>query len=120
MTRSTNDPKKRGDVRKNSVLPKSKVIELPEGMDLEGEIKLRAIESPAQRKHRHQMEVRRFWVEEAPIHLTAIGIAVSGTVPASVLTFRPGSTFQEKQWAFSVLSHLLIAVAGFAFGKAAK
>ena len=92
----------------------------PSGMSLEGEIKLKDVETSTERKHRHQMEVRRFWVEEAPIHLTAIGIAVSGTVLALVLTFRPGSSFQEKQWAFSVLSHLLIAVAGFAFGKAAK
>ena len=50
----------------------------PEGMNVEGDIKLKAIETPAERKHRHQMEVREFWVEEAPIHLTAIGIVVCG------------------------------------------
>ena len=71
-------------------------------MEVEVEIKLRATETPTDRRHRHRMEVRRFWIEEAPIPLTAIGIAVSGTVLALVLTFRPGSTFQEKQWAFSV------------------
>ena len=120
MTPPPNDPKKRGDVRKKSAPTKSKVIELPEGMELEGDLKLRAIETSAQRKHRHKMEVRRFWVEEAPIHVTAIGIAVVGTLAAVVMMFRPGSTVEEMKWAFGVLSHLLIAVAGFAFGKAAK
>jgi hypothetical protein len=89
-------------------------------MEVEGEIKLKAVETPVDRKHRHQMEVPEFWVKEAPVHLTAIGIAVLGTVLAVVRTFRPGSSLEEKKWAFSVLSHLLIAVAGFAFGKAAK
>jgi hypothetical protein len=119
MTRSTNDPKK-GNFRANSVPETSRVITLPEGMELEGDLKVRAIETPAQRSHRLKMEVRRFWVEEAPIHITAIGIAVSGTIAAMVLMFRPGSSVEDKKWAFSVLSHLLIAIAGFAFGKAAK
>ncbi len=34
--------------------------------------------------------------------------------------FLPGSSMEDKKWAFGVLTHLLIAVAGFAFGKAAK
>jgi hypothetical protein len=79
----------------------------PSGMTIESEIKIRESETPAQRTHRHRMEVRRFWIEEAPIHLLAVGT-------------RPGSMVDDKKWAFGVLSHLLIAVAGFAFGKAAK
>jgi hypothetical protein len=120
MTRSKDDPKKAGDVRANAAPDGAKSITFPDGMEVEGDIKLRAIETPAQWKHRHKMEVRRFWVEEAPIHLLAIGIGVSGTVAAMVLMFRPGSSVEDKKWAFGVLSHLLIAIAGFAFGKAAK
>jgi hypothetical protein len=92
----------------------------PSGMEVEGEVKLKATETPTERTHRHKMEVREFWVKEAPVHLTAIGIVVCGTGLSLYLTFRPGSSLEEKQWSFSVLSHLLIAVAGFAFGKAAK
>ena len=92
----------------------------PSGMGIEGEVKVKELDTPADRKHRHKMEVRRFWVSEAPVNLTAIGITVSGTCLAVVLIFRHNSTFQEKQWAFGVRSHLLIAVAGFAFGKAAN
>jgi hypothetical protein len=37
-----------------------------------------------------------------------------------VLMFRSGFSVEDKKWAFGVPSHLLIAIAGFAFGKAAK
>jgi hypothetical protein len=99
---------------------KIRTLILPSGMSLEGEIKLKDLETPSERTHRHKMEVRRFWVEEAPIHLTAIGIAVLGTLAALIMMFRPGSSVEEIKWAFGILSHLLIAVAGFAFGNAAK
>ncbi len=74
----------------------------------------------AERIHRHRMEVRRFWVERAPIHLIAIFIVVGSTCLALVWAFRPRSAPEDKKWAVSVLSYLLVATAGFAFGKAAK
>ena len=92
----------------------------PTGMNLEGEIKLKATETAADKKHRHRMEVREFWVKEAPLHLAAIGIVIFTTALSLVMAFRPGYSIEEKKWAISVLSYLLIAVAGFAFGKAAK
>lgn len=111
MARPTSRPGSQKDFRS---------LIFPSGMDVEGEIKLKAVETPADRKHRHQMEVREFWVKEAPVHLTAIGIVVSGTILSLILFFRPGYSIEEKKWAVSVLTYLLIAVAGFAFGKAAK
>ena len=120
MTRPTNESKKGGDFRGRIPSEKSRSIVLPEGMEFEGDIRIRAVETPAERKHRLRMEVSRFWTQEAPIHVAAVGIAISGTIAALVLMFRPNSTFEEQKWAFSILSHVLIAVAGFAFGKAAK
>jgi hypothetical protein len=92
----------------------------PSGKNVAGEIKPKENETPSERSHRHRMEVRQFWLKEAPVHLTAIGIAISGAVAALFLTFRPGSSVEDKKWAYSVLSYLLIGVVGFAFGKAAK
>jgi hypothetical protein len=120
MTRPANPSKKQADLRTATIPEGMKAIMLPEGMEIETEITLRPLETPAQRAHRHRMEVRQFWVKEAPVHLTAIGIAISGAVAALVLTFRPGSSVEDKKWAYSVLSYLLIGVVGFAFGKVAK
>ena len=66
------------------------------------------------------MEVRKLWVEDAPIHLVAILVLVGSTVLALVWAFRPGSAPEDKKWAVSVLSYLLVDTAGFAFGKAAS
>ena len=120
MTRPSNKPGKPADLRTMTIPVGFKAITIPEGMDVEGEIKLKAIESPADRKHRHRMEVRDFWVKEAPVHLAAIGIVVSTTVLRIVIAFRPGYPVEDKKWAVSVLGYLWVAVAGFAFGKAAK
>jgi hypothetical protein len=49
-----------------------------------------------------------------------MGIEVSGTVLALFLAVRPSSTLEDRKWAWSILNSLLIAVAGFAFGKVAK
>jgi hypothetical protein len=111
MARPSHSSRKPGDL---------KTIDIPDGVEVEGEIKLRAIETAANRKHRHRMEVREFWVKEAPVHLTAIAIVVGSMVLSLVVVFRPGSSVDDKKWAVSVLSYLLMAVAGFAFGKAAK
>jgi hypothetical protein len=111
MARPSHSSRKPGDL---------KTIAIPDGVEVEGEIKLRAIETVANRKHRHRMEVREFWVKEAPVHLTAIAIVVGSMALSLVVVFRPGSSVDDKKWAVSVLSYLLMAVAGFAFGKAAK
>ena len=106
-------PKSRQEVDYRSLV-------FPEGMNVEGELKLRPLESNSDRLHRHRMEVRAFWVKEAPIHLVAILILVGSTLLSLVWAFRPGSAPEDKKWAVSVLSYLLIATAGFAFGKAAN
>ncbi len=92
----------------------------PQGMDVAGELTVKPAESTSERKHRHRMEVREFWVKEAPVHLTAILIVVPTTGVSLVIAFRPGHPIEDKKWAVSIPSYLPIAVAGFAFGKAAK
>ncbi len=66
------------------------------------------------------MEVRKFWVKEAPVHLAAIVIAISVMGAALIIAFRRGSSVEDLKWAYSILSYLLIGVVGFAFGKAAN
>ena len=105
-------PKTRQEVEYRSLI-------FPEGMDVEGELQIKSVETSAERQHRHRMEVRKFWVEEAPVHLVAILVLVGSTILALVWAFRPGSAAEDKKWAVSVLSYLLVATAGFAFGKAA-
>ena len=87
--------------------------------NVEGDLKIKPLESNADRHHRHRMEVREFWIKQAPIHLVAILILVGSTLLSLVWAFRPGSAPDVKKWAVPVLSYLLIATAGFAFGKAA-
>ncbi len=105
-------PKARQEVEYRSLI-------FPKGMDVEGELQIKPTESNSDRLHRHRMEVREFWIKEAPIHLVAILILVGSTLLSLVWAFRPGSAPEDKKWAVSVLSYLLIATAGFAFGKAA-
>ena len=95
-------------------------ISFPRGMDIEGKLKVRPTETSAERTHRHRMEVRKFWVEEAPVHLTAIAIVVSCFCVSLWIWFRPPYSMEDKKTAISILTHLLTSVAGFAFGKAAK
>lgn len=118
MTQPAPKQRKQADLRPPSPAT-SKAITFPEGVTVEGDLKIKPIESNADRLHRHRMEVRDFWVKEAPIHLVAILILVGSTLLAMIWAFRPGSAPEDKKWAVSVLSYLLIATAGFAFGKAA-
>lgn len=120
MTRRPNSSRKPADFRTMVIPVGVKAITVPEGMDVQGEIKLKAVETASDKKHRHRMEVREFWVKEAPVHLAAIGIVVGTSALSLFIAARPGYSIDDKKWAVSVLSYLLIAVAGFAFGKAAK
>jgi hypothetical protein len=120
MTRPANLSKKQPDLRTATIPEGMKALMLPEDMEIEGEIKMKAVETPAERSHRLRMEVREFWIKKAPVHITAMGIEVSGTVLALFLAVRPSSTLEDRKWAWSILNSLLIAVAGFAFGKVAK
>ncbi len=118
MTQPTPKRSKKADLRPASP-SRSTAITIPEGVNVEGDLKIKPIESNSDRLHRHRMEVRDFWVKQAPIHLVAILILVGSTLLAMIWAFRPGSAAEDKKWAVSVLSSLLIATAGFAFGKAA-
>jgi len=91
----------------------------PKGMDVKGELTIQPTETNAEREHRHRMEVRRFWVEDAPVHVAAIGIVIFTTALALFMASRPGNSIDEKKWAVSILTYLPTAVAGFAFGKKA-
>ena len=120
MTRPSNKPGTSGDLKSISIPQGMKAITLPEDMKVQGEMRLRAFENAADKKHRHRMEVREFWVKQAPVHITAIGIVVCTGAVALHLVVRPGSSTDDKKWAVSVLSYLLVAEGGFAFGKFAK
>ena len=110
MTRSPK-PKNTADIRS---------ISFPERINVEGDLKIKTPESNSDRLHRHRMEVRRYWTQEVPANLTAIGIIISSALVAIVWAFRPNSAPDDKKGAVSVLSYLLVATAGFAFSETAK
>jgi hypothetical protein len=95
-------------------------IVITQGMTVEGDLRIKSVEDDREKEHRLRMEVRAFWVKEAPVHVTAIAVVVVGTTYAIWALFQPGLPREERDFAVSILSHLLVAVAGFAFGKAAK
>lgn len=94
-------------------------LNFPAGVDVEGDFRIKPTETTAERQHRHRMEVRAYWIERAPVNLLAIFVIAGSTILSFFWAFRPNSEPEDKKWAVSVLSYLLVATAGFAFGKAA-
>jgi hypothetical protein len=119
MTRPSNKANKARDLRVSTPLEEAQFFSIPDGARFDAKFEVRSPETPAERASRHKKEAREFWVKDAPIYLLAGIIGIAGLVASLVMTFRVGSSIEEKRWAMSILSHLLIAVASFAFGKAA-
>ena len=91
----------------------------PAGLEVEAEVAIRARESKADRDHRHRLEVREFYLKQA-LHIIVILFIVAVAIVALIIAFQEGHSVETQKWAVSMLTSLMIAMTGYAFGKAAK
>jgi hypothetical protein len=66
------------------------------------------------------MDARSFWIKEASVYIVALAILVVTTAYCFWVLWHPGLAKEDRQWAMSTLTALLVGIVGYVFGKATK
>lgn len=93
---------------------------IPEGFVKEGKIEFRPPESPDERRHRLRKDFWSFAVKDLLSYAVALSVLTAASAYSLVVLWRSGSRPEERSWAMSTLTSLLVGIVGYVFGKATK
>jgi hypothetical protein len=95
-------------------------IVVPQGVTIEGELKFKPHEDDQEKIHRIRTDARSFWIKEAPVYIVALMILITTATYCFWVLWHPGFAKDDRQWAMSTLTSLLVGIVGYVFGKATK
>ncbi len=98
----------------------AKVTQILAPSDMEVEAKFKSREDKVERAHRLRKDIWSFWIKEALTYVVALVVLLTAAVYCFRVSWHPGSGFEEKKWAMSIVTSLLVGIVGFVFGKVAK
>ncbi|CAN5901557.1 hypothetical protein BH23PLA1_BH23PLA1_21230 [soil metagenome] len=102
---------------KNRANPDS--LTIPRGTELV-EHRIRRSEKEIERRYRLSQGYWSFLVKDLLAYLIAFAIVIATAFYCFWVLMRSGPSAEERRWAISILTSVLTAVVGFAFGKATK
>ena len=88
--------------------------------NMEVEATLKSPEDKVERAHRLRKDIWSFWIKEALTYVVALIILLTTAVYCFWVLWHSGSGIEEKKWAMSIVTSLLVGIVGFVFGKVAK
>jgi hypothetical protein len=108
----------RSSGRARKVQPTGSVI-IPLGME-PVEFRLQRIEDEAEKRQRLRKDFLSFLVKDPLTYAIAILLIIVAAAYCVWALWQPGLPREDRQWAMSVLTSILTAVVGFAFGKVSR
>lgn len=110
MARTTGRAKAQQDISSFSI---------PEGTELV-DYRLKKVEDDLEKRHRLRLEFLSFVFKELLPYLLSIGLILVTSVYCFWVLWQSSRPSEERKWAMSIITALLTAIVGFAFGKSTK